>query len=68
MQTLTVATIEQLTKQVVENVEEMLTEFDQYPYRHYDHTFFSLQFFPKIADLLGYELNTSKGLIKKESK
>ncbi len=50
------------------NVEEMLTEFDQYPYRHYDHTFFSLQFFPKIADLLGYELNASKGLIKKESK
>ncbi|MDC3086915.1 hypothetical protein OA343_00105 [Paracoccaceae bacterium] len=49
------------------NVEEMLAEFDQYPYRHYDPTFFGLQFFPKIADLLGYELNASYGLIKKES-
>tara|TARA_B100000989_G_C19249888_1_gene347673 strand:- start:188 stop:328 length:141 start_codon:yes stop_codon:yes gene_type:complete len=38
-------------------VEEMLAEFDQYPYRQNDPTFFGLQFYPKIADLLGHELN-----------
>ena len=47
--------------------KDILLEFDQYPYRHYDGDFFGLTFLPKLADILDYEFNATFGLVKKSS-